>query len=69
MWLVDLSGSFGDDLFTWQNNTEAIVNALKTKISDLRVGLASFVDAPCSGFGYDGDYGYKLELGCVNNFV
>lgn len=64
-----MSGSFGDDLFTWQNNTEAIVNALKTKISDLRVGLASFVDAPCSGFGYDGDYGYKLELPLTSNFT
>ncbi|WP_457567317.1 hypothetical protein [Desulfurobacterium sp.] len=71
LWLVDLSGSFGDDIATWQNNTSAIVNALKTKISDLRVGLASFVDAPCGDFGsyLSGDYGYKLEVPLTSNFT
>lgn len=69
LWLVDLSGSFYDDISTWQNNTEAIVNALKSRISDLRVGLASFVDAPCSNFGDPGDYGYKLELPLTSNFT
>ena len=64
MWLVDLSGSFYDDLETWRTQADEIVNVLSSTLADLRVGLSSFVDAPCDGFGdaSSGDYGYKLEL-------
>ncbi len=69
MWLVDLSGSFDDDLGTWQNSTREIVNTLSSRVADLRVGLASFVDAPCDDFGSIGDYGYKLNLPVTANFT
>ncbi len=64
MWLVDLSGSFDDDLDNWKIQTNAIANALKGVVPNFRVALASFVDAPCGEFGYaeGGDYGYRLEL-------
>ncbi|WP_457638513.1 hypothetical protein [Oceanithermus sp.] len=74
MWLVDLSGSFDDNLETWQNQTKDIESALKAVIPNLHVGLSSFVDAPCSDFGYPGDdydpsdYGYKLNLALTDNF-
>jgi len=62
MWLVDLSGSFGDDLTNWQATTNEIASALKSVIPNTRMALASFVDAPCGDFGMEGDYGYRLEL-------
>lgn len=67
MWLVDLSGSFMDDLSTWKSQAEDIANALASEVSDVRFGLSSFVDAPCSSFGSAGDYGYRLELSLTRN--
>jgi len=67
MWLVDLSGSFGDDLENWQADTNAIADALSAVVPNLRVGLASFVDAPCGDFGGEGDYGYRLELALTDD--
>jgi len=69
MWLVDLSGSFGDDLTTWRDQADGIVDALDEYLADLRVGLSSFVDAPCLSFGdsYSGDYGYRLDLALTDN--
>jgi len=69
MWLVDLSGSFDDDLATWKNQTTAIANALHDVVPNFRVALASFVDAPCGEFGYadGGDYGYRLDLAFSDN--
>jgi len=67
MWLVDLSASFGDDLANWQAQTHAIADALQRVVSNLRVGLASFVDAPCGEFGGASDYGYKLELALTDD--
>ena len=64
MWLVDLSGSFGDDLALWKEQTNAIAGALRDVVPNFRVALSSFVDAPCGEFGDPtwGDYGYRLEL-------
>ncbi|WP_457629429.1 hypothetical protein [Oceanithermus sp.] len=64
MWLVDLSGSFYDDLDNWRTQTQAIAEALDAVVPNFRVALSSFVDAPCGDFGdpESGDYGYRLEL-------
>ncbi len=67
MWLVDLSGSFDDDLANWRTQTRDIAGALQRVVPNLRVGLASFVDAPCGEFGFEGDYGYKLELALTDD--
>ncbi|MDX1746532.1 MAG: S8 family serine peptidase, partial [Halobacteriales archaeon] len=70
MFNVDLSGSFFDDLSTFQSQASAIVGALQTSLSDLRVGVTSFVDAPCESFGDpgSGDYGHNLDLALTNDF-
>ena len=62
MVLFDRSGSFGDDLATFRRDVDNIQMALQDSFADIRVGLASFVDAPCSGFGSGSDFGYELYL-------
>ena len=63
MILFDRSGSFGDDLSTFRREVNEIELALAESFSNFRVGLGSFVDAPCEGFGYvsDDDFGYELN--------
>ena len=64
MFVFDRSGSFGNDLSTFRSQANSIVSALNVSLADLRVGLGSFVDAPCSNFGgiIEGDFGYQLNL-------
>jgi hypothetical protein len=69
MVLFDRSGSFSDDLDTFRTEAGRIVDALTLRFPDLRIGLASFVDAPCLFFGSpgigdgsSGDFGYELDL-------
>lgn len=69
MFNVDLSGSYGPDLATFRNRATDIVDALTANISDVRFGISSFVDAPCSSFGAagSGDYGHRLDLPLTYN--
>lgn len=60
--LFDLSGSFGDDLSTFRTQANNIAGTLSDSFSDLRLGLGSFIDAPCRGFGRSSDFGYELNL-------
>ena len=66
---VDLSSSFADDIATFQARAFEIVEALEESASDVRVGLTSFVDAPCQGFGSasNGDYGHRLDLALTSD--
>lgn len=71
MFNVDLSGSYFDDLVTFRNQAAAIVAALNDSVADLRVGITSFVDAPCSSFGsqFAGDYGHRLDLALTDSLA
>ena len=62
MILFDRSGSFSDDLSTFREEVNDIELALADSFSNFRIGLGSFVDAPCLGFGDSGDFGYELNL-------
>ncbi len=64
MILFDRSGSFDDDLATFRREVDEIESAVADSFSDFRIGLGSFVDAPCEGFGSPGsrDFGYELNL-------
>lgn len=64
MILFDRSGSFDDDLNTFRQEVNEIELALAENFSNFRIGLGSFVDAPCEGFGSaeDMDFGYELNL-------
>ena len=61
MILFDRSGSFSDDLATFRREVNDIELALADSFSNFRIGLGSFVDAPCEGFGSGSDFGYELN--------
>src|SRR5690606_33167548 len=61
--LVDLTSSYDDDLDTYRTAASDIVTELSDTFSDLRLGLASFRDAPCTGIGTSSlEYAYRLNL-------
>jgi hypothetical protein len=62
--LVDLSGSFYDDLPMFQQQAPEIIDSLLAYSSETRIGLGTFVDYPIPDFGgaLDGDYAYKREI-------
>lgn len=70
MFNVDLSGSYWDDIATFRAQAADIVTALNASLADLRFGITSFVDAPCSSFGDagSGDYGHRLDLALTDVF-
>ncbi|MBW1833597.1 MAG: hypothetical protein JRI62_02045 [Deltaproteobacteria bacterium] len=61
--LVDLSGSYMDDIAEFKTNANSLINDLDTRF-DLKVGLGSFVDYPINPFGSAtyGDYAYQQVL-------
>jgi len=62
MILFDRSGSFNNDLATFRREVNDIELALADSFSNFRIGLGSFIDAPCLGFGRSADFGYELNL-------
>jgi hypothetical protein len=62
VFVFDRSGSFYDDLATFQTQATTLTTRLGEDLDNLAVGLSSFVDAPCFGFGYGTDFGYELNL-------
>ncbi len=61
--IVDLSGSYGDDLPNIKALASALFDGVTAGIPDSRFGLASFVDYPFGPWGSSatGDYAYRLE--------
>lgn len=62
--LVDLSGSYSDDLNTFRTNSQNIIDAIKTSLPDynLKIGITSFDDYPIYPYGASGDYAFEKEL-------
>lgn len=60
--LVDLSGSYNDDLENIQLLMPALGEALVAEVGDIRFGLGTFIDYPCSPWGAEGDYAYRRDL-------
>jgi len=48
--LVDLSGSFGDDLPQFRADAPGVIARVRAKAPDSRFGLASFADYPITPF-------------------
>lgn len=61
--LVDLSGSYFDDLPNIKALAPGIFDSVKANVADVRFGLGSFVDFPFSPWGSSasGDYAYRLD--------
>jgi Ca2+-binding RTX toxin-like protein len=67
IFLVDLSGSFSDDLFSFRAAAREIASDLRSSNPDVRFAIASFVDLPVSPFGSAGDYLYRAELALTDD--
>jgi hypothetical protein len=62
--LVDLSGSFGDDLPVFKAQAPTIISTLKESFPNIRFGLGSFEDYPIPPFGDagSGDVAYRRNI-------
>ncbi|CAK2344105.1 S8 family serine peptidase [Vibrio crassostreae] len=62
--LVDISGSYSDDIQTFRSQANELVNEFSTVANDVAVGIASFSDYPIHPYGSSasGDYAYQLDL-------
>ncbi|MGH1429386.1 MAG: Ig-like domain-containing protein [Arenicella sp.] len=59
--VVDLSGSYGNDLPNIRNKAPEIFDEVKRGIPDTQFCLASFVDYPFGGYGGASDYAHDLH--------
>jgi Ca2+-binding RTX toxin-like protein len=65
--LVDLSGSFRDDLPNFVASAKQIAADLRSDNPDVQFAIASFVDRPVSPFGAPGDYLYRADLALTDD--
>lgn len=60
--IVDLSGSYDDDLIVFQEKSTALAQALQEfSTGDIAYAVTSFIDYPIAPFGSNGDFEYRLE--------
>ncbi|WP_306005712.1 M10 family metallopeptidase C-terminal domain-containing protein [Aquicoccus porphyridii] len=62
IFLVDLSGSFFDDLPNFVTAAKQIAADLRDENPDVQFSIASFIDKPESPWGSPGDYLYQAHL-------
>ena len=62
MFLVDVTGSYRDDIETFRRRAGDIASASQSFGADVHVGLASFSTIPGSPWGGRNDYPYRLDL-------
>jgi hypothetical protein len=69
--IVDVSGSFADDLARFRNESTNIVNLIQAQYPKALFGLATFQDYPLSSWGNLGDKPHVLvqDLGPKTSFV
>ena len=65
--LVDLSGSFFDDLPNFVASAKQIAADLRADNPDVKFAIASFIDRPVSPYGASGDYLYQAELALTDD--
>jgi len=70
IFMVDVSGSYGDDITQFKSKAVDIVNAFESAGRDVHIGLTTFSDFPFSPYGSysSGDYAYRLDLPLTNEF-
>lgn len=67
MFLVDVSGSYRDDIDTFRNKATQIISAFNKSGADVRIGVSSFSDFPKNPYGLSYDYSFKLNQGLTND--
>ena len=63
LFLVDVSGSYGDDITQFKNKAVGLVDAFHGAGKNVQTGVATFSDFPISPYGSasSGDYAYMLN--------
>lgn len=63
LFLVDVSGSYGDDITQFKNKAVDLVDVFHTAGKNVQTGVATFSDFPISPYGSSssGDYAYMLN--------
>ena len=61
MFLVDVSGSYRDDISTFRTKADELIDAFGAAGTNVHIGLASFSDFPLFPFGTPVDYAYQLN--------
>lgn len=67
IFLVDLSGSYSDDLANFVSNARNIANSVREISPDSQFAVASFIDKPTSPYGSPGDYLYRADLSLTDS--
>lgn len=67
IFLVDLSGSFSDDLPNFVRSAKQIAADLRDENPDVQFAISSFIDLPVSPYGNPGDYLYRADLALTND--
>ncbi len=68
MFIVDVSGSYSDDIATFRTKSTEILDAFSSSGSNVTVGISSFSDFPVQPYGQSDDYEFKLDQALTNNF-
>ena len=68
MFLVDVSGSYGDDLATFRTQSVAILSSFAEAGVDVQIGVSSFSDYPISPYGGGSDYAFRLNQPLTSNY-
>jgi len=61
LFLIDVSGSYYDDINTLQEKAAEIISNLQGTVTDVQFAVASFSDFPLSDFGSTGDNAYQIR--------
>ena len=69
IFLVDLSGSFSDDLPNFVSSARSIANSVRLSDPNSQFAIASFIDQPVSPYGAPGDYLYKADLSLTDSIT
>lgn len=68
MFVVDVSGSYYDDLDTFKDQATELIEAFSSSGTNVNIGISSFSDFPLSPYGSSDDYAFKLDQPLTNNY-
>lgn len=67
VFVIDVSGSYGDDIETLRSSAGQIVDALLARGIDVQFAVSEFADFPVSNFGDSGDIPYRRITRMTSN--
>jgi Subtilase family/von Willebrand factor type A domain len=67
VFLVDVSGSYGDDIASLKRQASAIVDSLAARGIDVHFGVSEFADFPLASYGANGDNAYRRLARITND--